>query len=68
MWLGGFQNKIGVHIFLDHTVSCHHFQMEHSATAPLSDVLEIFVREIKWTVNPDSPLSRRAPPTKQPKT
>ena len=20
MWLGGFQNKIGVHIFLDHTV------------------------------------------------
>jgi hypothetical protein len=36
--------------------------------APLSDVLELFVREIKWMANPDGSLFRETPPSKQPKT
>ena len=35
---------------------------------PLSDVSELFLREIKWTANPDGPLSMPTPPTKQPET
>ena len=36
--------------------------------APLSDVSELFLKEIKWTANPDGSLSMPNPPTKQPKT
>ena len=36
--------------------------------APLSDVSELFLREIKWTANPDDSLTMPTPPTKQPKT
>ena len=34
---------------------------------PLSDVSELFLKEIKWTANPDGSLSMPIPPTKQPK-
>jgi hypothetical protein len=36
MWVGGFQNKIGVRIFLDHTVSTNPVPLEkHSLNGTL---------------------------------